>query len=248
MIKDIEFYLKNKIFSEKFLLKKRLERSIKKNYEKELSILDRYKNKSQDAIDIGVYRGVYSYKLSRIFNHVYAYEPNPLIYPYLIKNLKKIIKNITISDYALSDSNGETILKIPNRSKSIFKDNIEEIFKLGCATIHKNNEIKNFKSFKVKKRKLDEILVSKKKIGFIKIDVEGHEKEVIQGAKNLILNNKPIMLIEIEERHIKIPIFETINYIKNLNYECYFLRDENLIKIHEIKDTDLNNNFLFLPI
>ena len=106
MLKDIEYFIKNKIFTEKYLLKKRLKRSILNNYEVELNLLDQFKDKNKDAIDIGVYRGVYSYKLSKLFNHIYSFEPNPLIYPYLKKNLSKIINNITLFNYALSNEDG----------------------------------------------------------------------------------------------------------------------------------------------
>ena len=42
----------------------------------------------------GVYRGVYSFKLSQnIFKNIHAFEPNPNIsFHILEKNLKKIIK------------------------------------------------------------------------------------------------------------------------------------------------------------
>ena len=64
MKKDIEFFIKKLFFSESYLLKKRLKRAINKGYEKELQIIDNFADNSKDAIDIGVYRGVYSYKLS----------------------------------------------------------------------------------------------------------------------------------------------------------------------------------------
>jgi FkbM family methyltransferase len=156
MIKDIEFFLKNIFFSEKFLLEKRLKRAIKNNYEKELSIIGNFTDKNKEAVDVGVYRGVYTYKLSKEFKHVHAFEPNPLIYPFLEKNLTKIVKNMTLKNLALSDSNGDVNLRIPSRSKSIFKTNYEEIYKLGCATIHQGNKIDNKNSFKVKKIKLDD--------------------------------------------------------------------------------------------
>ena len=35
----------------------------------------------------------------------------------------------------------------------------------------------------------------------IKIDVEGHETEVIKGSERTIKNNKPILLVEIEEQY-----------------------------------------------
>ena len=175
MIKDLEFLFKKLFFSENFLLKRRLERAIKNNYEKELLIINNFQNKNKSAVDVGVYRGVYSYKLSKQFKHVYAYEPNPLIFPYLKKNLNKIIKNLTLKNFALSNSSGTVDLKIPFRSKSIFKDNIEN------CIIHKvqfkKTKLFNYDSVKVNKIRLDEDLKNFD-IGFIKIDVEGHEKEV----------------------------------------------------------------------
>ena len=73
MKKDIEFLIKKLFFSERYLLKKRLRRAIKKEYEKELKIVDKFANKSKDALDVGVYRGVYSYKLSQNFKNIHSY-------------------------------------------------------------------------------------------------------------------------------------------------------------------------------
>ena len=246
MIKDLEFLLKKIFFSEKYLLEKRLKRAIKKEYEKELKIIDKFADKSKDALDVGVYRGVYSYKLSQNFKHIHSFEPNPLLFPYLNKNLKKIISNVKLYNFALSDNNGETELKLPLRSNSLFKDNIEELFKLGAATIHPNNDVKEYQTRTIKTRRLDDISINNN-IGFIKIDVEGHEKNVIMGGKSLIIKNQPIMLIEIEERHTKIPRLETINFVKDLNYECYYLLNDNLISIDKIDENSTENNFIFLP-
>ena len=245
MIKDIEFFLKNIFFSEKFLLEKRLKRAIKNNYEKELSIISNFTDKNKEAVDVGVYRGVYTYKLSKEFKHVHAFEPNPLIYPFLEKNLTKIVKNMTLKNLALSDSNGDVNLRIPSRSKSIFKTNYEEIYKLGCATIHEGNKIDNKNNFKVKKIKLDDLLEDKN-ISFVKIDVEGHEREVITGSKKIIKKNKPVLLVEIEERHNNFPILDTIEFVKNFGYNSYFVADGNVKDVKKLKDINSENNFLFI--
>jgi len=245
MIKDIEFFLKNIFFSEKFLLEKRLKRAIKNNYEKELSIIGDFTDKNKEAVDVGVYRGVYTYKLSKEFKHVHAFEPNPLIYPFLEKNLTKIVKNMTLKNLALSDSNGDVNLRIPSRSKSIFKTNYEEIYKLGCATIHEGNKIDNKNNFKVKKIKLDDLLEDKN-ISFVKIDVEGHEREVITGSKKIIKKNKPVLLVEIEERHNNFPILDTIEFVKNFGYNSYFVADGNVKDVKKLKDINSENNFLFI--
>ncbi len=244
-IKDIEFIIKKIFFSQSYLLKKRLIRAINNNYEKELTIIDRFSDKSKNALDIGVYRGVYSLKLSQNFNQIHSFEPNPLLFPYLNINLKKIIKNINLYNLALSNKSGETELKLPVRSKSIFKENIEELYQLGAASIHPKNEFEDFKKVRVKIDKLDNISINN--IGFMKIDVEGHELEVIEGAKETITKDKPILLIEIEKRHSKRPVEETIEKICNLNYECFFVKDKELIPVEKLNDKNLENNFFFLP-
>ena len=47
--------------------------------------------------------------------------------------------------------------------------------------MHPKNKIKSYKKVHIKMKKLDEIKIENK-IGLIKIDVEGHEKNVIQGG------------------------------------------------------------------
>jgi|TARA_B110000211_G_C13948891_1_gene495197 FkbM family methyltransferase len=244
MIKDFEYLIKKILFSEAYLLKKRIKRSIKNKDEAELGLIKELSDKNKDAVDVGVYRGVYSFQLSKYYKHVYSYEPNPLLYPYLKKNLKKIATNITLENYALSDGIGEIDLRIPKRFKSIFKGNIEEIYRLGCASIHERNKFDDFSAYKVKREKLDNILKDKP-IGFIKIDVEGHERAVINGSLNIIKKNKPILLVEIEERHSKIKPIETINFIESLGYNSYFLKKNILIKAQNPKEFDGVNNFIF---
>ena len=245
MIKDLEFILKKIFFSQKYLLEKRLKRAIKKNYEKELEIIDKYSDQSKDALDIGVYRGVYSYKLSQHFKTVHSFEPNPLLYPYLEKNLKKVIKNMILYNLALSDANGESELKLPIRSKSLFKDNIEELFQLGAASMHPKNTIENFKKVPIKMRKLDDIEINNK-IGFIKIDVEGHEKNVLKGGLNTIKKNKPILLIEIEEKHSKQPVEDTINFMKTYNYKAYVYINKKLVDFNLRDKKQKEINYIFI--
>ena len=85
------------------------------------------------------------------------------------------------------------------------------------------------------------------KIGFIKIDVEGHELDIINGAKNLILKDKPNLMVEIEEKHTGIPNIEIIKEIKELDYECYFLNNHFQLEVvnHQNIKTISNNNFIF---
>ena len=246
ILKDFGFLIKKIFLSEKKLLKKRIIRSIKSGYEKEIKILPKLIKHGTDTIDVGVYRGVYSYELSRLSNHIHGFEANPIIYEYLQNNLTQIIKNITLYNYALSDREGIANLRVPIRRKTIFKSQFEEKYYAGHGTIHEANIFDKFDKFDVKTIKLDDLKFSNK-ISFIKIDVEGHELKVIDGAKETIKKHKPNLLIEIEERHSKKKLLESINYIQNLHYKTYIFHNNTLLEIKDYKEFNNEINFIFIP-
>lgn len=179
------------------------------NTENELYNLKYIITKNTDAIDVGCNNGLYTYALSKNknINKIYAFEPNKKI-------TKKIIdyKNSKIKLYhiALSDKNTEKILKIP----------VVENYELdGWASIEKNIydkcEFKKFNQIKVKTRKLD--YYKFKNIGFIKIDVEGHELSLLKGAINFFKKNTPDCLIEIKNANLT----KVVKFFKDLklNYK-----------------------------
>ena len=84
--KEIEFFFKKYLFPKKFLYRKRLERSINNLDENEIKLVKNFIKTGTDSIDVGVYRGVYSYEMSKYSNIVHAFEPNPIIFD----DLKKI--------------------------------------------------------------------------------------------------------------------------------------------------------------
>jgi len=244
--KEIEFFFKKFFFSQSYLLKKRLKRSIKNNEEHELKLIKNFILPDTDSIDIGVYRGVYSFLMSKFSQTVHAFEPNPIIYKGLQKNLSKIIKNIKIYNYALSDKNENVELKVPIRNPNFNENNYEEYFEMGRATIHELNTIKNYKSYNIETKKLDDFKFSKK-ISFIKIDVEGHETEVIKGALNTIKMHKPILLVEIEEKHTKKNVKETLSFINSLGYESFYYNKNELVNTNSLTDLNKFNNYIFKP-
>ena len=116
---------------------------------------------------------------------------------------------------------------------------------MGKATIHDENKMEDIETFEVKSKKLDSFSFSNK-ISFIKVDVEGHELAVIRGAENTIKKNKPILLVEIEERHSQKKVSETLDYINSLGYISYFYENE-LLKTSSLDNLNLYNNFIFKP-
>lgn len=244
--KEIEFFFKKFFFPEGFLLKRRLQRSIKRNDEQEINLVKKFIKSGTDSIDVGVYRGVYSYEMSKYSEKVHSFEPNPIIFKYINKNLKKFIKNIHLYNFALSNQNKTMNLKIPIRNSNSNKEIFEEYYEMGKATIHNENNFENYENFEIQTKKIDELSFDNK-ISFIKIDVEGHELEVIEGAKNTIKRDKPILLVEIEKQYTKKEVAESINFINSLGYKSYFFNKKDLKSTTELNNLDLFNNFIFFP-
>ena len=75
----------------------------------------------------------------------------------------------------------------------------------------------------------------------------GDDRESIGREKaGIIRKNKPVLLVEIEERHNNFLTLDTIEFIKNFGYNSYFVADGNIKDIKKLKDINSENNFLFL--
>ena len=106
---------------------------------------------------------------------IHCFEPNIS----LIKDLRKYSKsNIFINNLAISNKIGE---------KNFFIHDITE-----KSSFYKYKHIKEKKEIKIETTTLDEYCKIKNisKINFLKIDTEGAEPEVLEGAKNQIKNDK----------------------------------------------------------
>ncbi len=241
--KKIEYFFKN-LLPKKYQFKKRIERAIKKLDEPELFIINKLIEKGTDSIDVGVYRGVHSYEMSKYSNHVHSFEPNPIIFNELNECLPQIIQNISLYNCALSEKSEKKILKIPIRNSESDKSNYEEYYKMGLATIHEKNTFENYDEFEINSKKLDEFNFEKR-ISFIKIDVEGHEIEVLAGSKELIKKSKPTLMVEIEEKHSKRSLKESISYVCSLGYRAFCLKNKKLVPFEIISNPKDFNNFIF---
>lgn len=149
------------------------------------------------VIDVGANFGFYTAYLSRLVGEtgsVYSFEPIPLTFEILLHNIKSLpLRNVKAFNCAVSNSEGYGVMSIPKWSAS----GGENFYQ---ARIRRDETVvrDGLRDVTVKLAPLDSSLIdSKKRINFIKIDVEGHELEVVEGARALIARWKPAMLIEI---------------------------------------------------
>ena len=219
------------------------------NLEPELYYLKNFIKNKRRALDIGANRGLYTYALSQIFDHVESFEPQPscnqIIKDYSTKN-----QRVTVHTSALSNTNGEIKLHIP-----IIRGRVNVTLATGCASVTPPSCEHSI--LRVPVKTLDEY--NFQDVDFIKIDVEGHEVKVIEGGEQTILKWHPVLLIEIEQRHLPSMSIETIfDRIISLGYDGFFLQTNRLVSIslfdvnvHQNSspyDSRYVNNFIFKPI
>jgi len=228
----------------RLLLKIRI--SYKSGFEPELKLLPHLCSKDKTAIDVGAHWGLYSFYLMKYSKQCWAFEPIPKLSNLLQRTFGN---SLVVESVALSNTSSVTQLRIPTNEFTL-------------ATIEQSNLLDDYdevNEVNIKTRKLDDYEIPN--IGFIKIDVEGHELAVLQGAKKTLDKFKPILLIEAEERHKPDTIKSIKTFLNEFGYKGYFLLNDKLHSIEEFKKknhqdlTKLNskitkeqyiNNFVFL--
>ena len=140
--------------------------------------------KDKDIIDAGAFIGDSALILSPLTNKkVYAFEPTQSNYNILLKTLAmNQIKNTVPIQMALGNKNKET-----------------EILVRGSSSSQKENPyFKYEKSEDIQMITLDEYVAQNNlHVGLIKVDVEGAEQMVLQGAIETIKTQRPTLLLSI---------------------------------------------------
>jgi FkbM family methyltransferase len=150
------------------------------------------KNKPNIFIDIGANFGVYSLRISKLFQilKVVAFEPVLTTFNKLKMNIKinSLEKRIKTYNLGLSNTNGQKKMVALKRRNYIQSGGFS--FNIPKRKLT-NEEITQYH----KTIKGDKVLKFKKKKVVVKIDVEGYESKVLLGIKNLLNNNKILLQI-----------------------------------------------------
>jgi len=173
----------------------------------ELMFLRKNLNKNDAIIDVGANVGHFSLLLVDIVgeNNVIAFEPTPISY-------KRLTENWRLNGF---NTNGLFQKAIGSYDGSVYIENTTS--PVTTNTI----EYDSYKDqmIKVQLKKLDNIrgLFNSKRVGLLKIDVEGKESDVIRGAQYFIKNDRPkfIMFESLEgnlDKDIK-SIFYASDYV-----------------------------------
>jgi FkbM family methyltransferase len=176
----------------------------------ELRELHRIVPKQGLAIDVGANVGVYSYRLKRLGHRVVSFEPDPA-YQERLKSL--LGPDARIEAVALSSAGGSGVMRVPN---------LGEAYGGGRASLSDEVVPDDMvsTSYDATLRTLDSYDFDD--VAFLKIDVEGHEEDVLAGAAKTLERSTPTILIEIEERFNRGGVARVSQNLARLGYKGSF--------------------------
>ena len=196
------------------------------SYEKEAFFLLNDHLQLDDVVfDIGANLGYFSMYFSKKSNlgRIYSFEPIPQSKKLLDKHLE--INNISnVSTFQLGVSATEAEIEFTN-SKNLAANT----YKRESPIFEKTSKLL------VKTTTIDEFVKSEKinRLDFLKIDVEGAELDVLNGAKTTLKEFSPKILLATHDCHIKGVKDKCVNLLKSIGYECNITGESKLTEGQE---------------
>lgn len=190
--------------------------------EKELALLPVLCRRGQAGVDVGAAMGRYAVQMAPYVSQCFAFEAQPWQAEYLRQLARHTGLPIVVDQVAVSDVDGRATLRVP-------------VGLQGLSTIEAANPLVTAEAgaiaVDVRTRKLDSCAVGS--VGFVKIDVEGHEGAVLEGAVTLLRTQRPRLVVEVENRHREGAVDELFDFMARLGYSGFFIDGCDLVSITE---------------
>ena len=197
--------------------------------EDKLNNLSKIITDGSTVIDIGAQCGNMSVAYSLFADKVLSFECNPATYEVLGKNAE-LNPNIFPYNYAVSDEEGP--LEFHYSDNGLCNGGYAERTEFGVGNTGHSIPID------VWAVKLEDFVVWEDdsmdggKISLIKIDTEGHDKEILKTIRNMVQAHKPVIITEIYDGLNSIEVSDLLDTLHTLGYRAY---DE------EINNLDIDN-------
>jgi FkbM family methyltransferase len=200
----------------------------------------RFIDPMKSALDVGAAVGMYTSFWAQKAARVHSFEAVPAVYKQLEK-VKERFDNVSTYQLAVGEEVGSTTFYVDDKrlSNSGFTDLVGgQPIEVSVTTI-------------------DAQLLTN--VGFIKVDVEGHELAVLNGGRETIERDRPVCMVEVYPKFNQGPVSTTFDWFFDRNYKAFYnirgvglqelssttdgvniASDEDMIKQHD-------GDFLFVP-
>lgn len=202
-------------------------------------------------MDIGANIGLHSLYLAHNFPHarVFSFEASPRVFKDLNINLSlNKCDNLDVFNLALGDRPSEMTFYEPSGKK---------IENRGLGSFNSKNVPADFTEVILQVGTVDSVIAEQlegdAKVTMMKIDVQGHENQVLEGATSCLSEHRPVIFMELEMDNFKEPkkvLDEFRTRFEELNYSAYRISNTEpayaKLDWHSVESTD-KFDALFLP-
>lgn len=210
----------------------------------ELVLATRLALRGRVAVDVGANTGVYTVALARLGAHVEAFEPLPALATLLESAADT---HTRVHRVALGRTPGLATIYVPRANGRVLTG------RAGFARPEGDHD-----TIPVRVAALDDF--DFRDVGLVKVDVEGHELAVLEGAQATLARERPVLLVEIEARHLGEPVAAAFARIASWGYAGFFWDGRRLCSVDAFDAARLQvvgadgepagdayvNNFLFV--
>ncbi len=198
----------------------------------ELAFLSRL-HRPGTIIDVGAHDGALTLPLARLAGaRVIAFEPLPQAFDRLAHAARSTPGEIELRREALGDRDGEIVLEVPHVG-GVAQEQWASMVKDYEAIRRADPRVDLVERHTVPLIRLDSLELLD--VTAMKIDAEGAELEVLRGAEATLRRCRPILTVEIEERHRAGSTREVPAFLAGLGYRGLFALDG---AWHRIADFD----------
>jgi FkbM family methyltransferase len=211
----------------------------------ELRFVEKFLAPGMCVLDIGAHHGLYTLLASKRVGSggkVIAFEPSPRERHLLARNLRlNSASNVHIEPFALGHESSKAELFLVQGEED------------GCNSLRPPAVVASTQTVLVDVNSLDDYL-EKAEIGrvdFVKLDVEGAEREVLLGAQRLLsVALRPVILAEVQDIRTEpwgYPAREILQILDRAGYDWFRILDDCRLAPIEIHDKHYDANLVAIP-
>lgn len=177
----------------------------------ELKLLAQVITPGMCVLDVGGFVGTHALAFSKFTGQegkVYSFEPRKEIYAILSENLSiNDCQNVTALNVGLAEKEQSLNLRSVDTNQSI---------NFGALSLDSNDGSLTSDTYRIQVSTIDALGIEK--IDLIKLDVEGMERNVLDGAIESISRNRPVVFCECNSLNAGNDVLE---YCRALKYDAY---------------------------
>jgi FkbM family methyltransferase len=169
-------------------------------------------------VDVGANDGPYSMLAAHFGRRVVAFEPNSAV----AEGLRAALgRGVEVHAVALSDHAGSAVFFLPVQADT-------DITTRGSLEAGAHTDFQR-REMTVDVATLDSFDLED--VALIKIDVEGHEWQVLRGALTTVRRDLPNLIVEIEEHRAPGNLTRFVGTLTGLGYEGFVVHDRQLMPV-----------------